>query len=132
MKSFLKKAFLSTIIISLSYIFLILIYLFKLKKIEPYLKFEKHKRMDKILQIYDHRHIAKASKKLSILVPRKQRCLISSMVMKLLFNRKGIESKICIGVKKNAEKLNAHAWIVADKLNIGSNHNEYTLIKEIF
>lgn len=83
--------------------------------------------------MYGHKHIIRASRKLSLLVPKKQRCLISSLVLKFLLNQKGVLSKICIGVKKNEEKLNAHAWIAIDEeiINTGDKVRDYIILKEI-
>jgi len=133
MKKFLKNAFLYILIISLSYAFYVLIHLFKLNKIEPYLKYDKKLRQCKFLYYYDYKYIAKASRKLSSLIPKKQRCLLSSLVLKLLFNLKGIPSKICIGVRKKDKRLRAHAWIALDNkiINIGDNVQKYLQLKEI-
>lgn len=48
------------------------------------------------------------------LLPIDVTCLRESLVLYALLRRRGAAPRLCVGVKKNGERLDAHAWIAGD------------------
>ena|GEM_PF-2578810 len=46
--------------------------------------------------------------------PKKSNCLVASIVLKRILNRKGIRSKLCVGIVENPHQL--HAWVECGQL----------------
>ena len=48
------------------------------------------------------------------LLPIDVTCLRESLVLYALLRRRGAAPRLCVGVKKNGDQLDAHAWIACD------------------
>lgn len=55
-------------------------------------------------------------------------CLRQSLVLWYLLKKQGINTKLCIGVRKEKDKFEAHAWLEYENIAI----NEIDNIKEMF
>jgi hypothetical protein len=59
------------------------------------------------------------------LLPIASTCLRESLVLFALLRRRGATPSLCVGVKKEGERLAAHAWIECDDLTTRGEHNSF-------
>lgn len=92
---------------------------------------------DRVRRPDDHspEDLARAIRLASGSMLRDRPCLPQALALHLLYRRRGIESRLRIGVKKDeAGKLQAHAWVQRDRLVvIGAlpNLHEYTVLPDV-
>ena len=58
--------------------------------------------------------------------PHRAQCLSQSLVLSWLLRRRGFDAKVCFGARKEAQQLQAHAWVEINgsPLNEGSDPYE--------
>jgi hypothetical protein len=72
----------------------------------------------------------KSLRRVTLILPWQNNCLVKSITLKLLLNSLGVNSKIAIGITKSQYSvLNAHAFIKIDNY---SNYFDIKGIKEFF
>ncbi|TVQ01111.1 MAG: lasso peptide biosynthesis B2 protein [Balneolaceae bacterium] len=122
-KPFTEKWMLTRVFLLLAF-FRVLILFFPFKTIARYLG-EQGKETTSV-DVYSSSHefmenTARFISNMSRLVPWESKCLVQAAAGKVMLNRKGIESTVYFGVKKNNEAaLEAHAWLrVGPKIILG-------------
>ena len=66
-------------------------------------------------------------------LPWKGKCLVQALTGKILLRLLGLSGTIYLGVKKEDDKLKAHAWLIAGNTFISGKegHKKFTVVQEI-
>jgi hypothetical protein len=106
----------------------------KLKQIEPMLEFKHFERKAFIFRELNEIQASRIIKRLSTFIFKKNLCIIQSITLKHMLNKMSIESKICLGLKKESDNLIAHAWVEIQNMPLfflDKKQFEFTKVKEI-
>jgi hypothetical protein len=61
------------------------------------------------------------------ITPFRTKCFEQSIAAKLMMKRRGIPSTLCLGVRKNGNVLEAHAWV--NNFDLNACNKEYRVLK---
>jgi hypothetical protein len=75
--------------------------------------------------------LAGATERVLRLIPADTRCLNQSLVLSALLARRGIDSRVVIGVSSSHESFGAHAWVEVDGRPLLARAHEHARLVEL-
>jgi hypothetical protein len=83
---------------------------------------------DPATQLSDHRivRIKQAIRNTGMISPWKNKCLVQSLAARWMLNRRGIPSKLSLGMTLGPDKsVNAHAWLITTEVEVVEKNGDY-------
>ncbi|OFX16415.1 MAG: hypothetical protein A2033_08190 [Bacteroidetes bacterium GWA2_31_9] len=75
---------------------------------------------------YNYDDVISAIRRAKLIIPFRTKCLVNSIVLKKMLDKRSIKNMLYLGVyKNNYSSLNAHAWV---NINNKSNSDKYKII----